>query len=97
MSEAKRSRTKVNLVADFPERLRKARAAHGWSQQHLAELAGFHVSAIAHFEAPTTSAHNRTPTLANLKTLATALGISANYLLGLPNEGVTMSELRVSP
>lgn len=97
MLEPKRSRTKVDLVADFPDRLRKARVAHGWSQQYLAELTGLHVSAIAHFEAPTCNSHNRTPTLANLKTLAQTLGISANYLLGLPNEGVSTDELRVSP
>ena len=97
MLEPKRGRTKVDLVADFPDRLRKARAAHGWSQQHLAELAGFHVSAIAHFEAPTTSAHNRTPTLANLKTLAATLNISANHLLGLPQEGASVPRLRVEP
>lgn len=87
-----------DAVEVFPERLRAARVARGLSQQALAELTGLQSSAIAHFEAAVTKRSNRLPTMANLRVLALNLGISANYLLGLPCEGDShFDQLRATP
>lgn len=61
----------------FAERLRSAREAKGLSQKDLADKAGFQPSAISHFEN-----EGRSPSFANLRKLADALGVTVDYLLG---------------
>lgn len=70
----------------FGNRLVKAREARGLNQTELAKLSGLQPAAIGHFE------HNRRkPSFANVRVLAKALHVSADYLLGrAPNmEGAT--------
>lgn len=66
------------MVITFPRRLRMARKSKGWSQTELAMKAGFHPSAIAHFELA-----NRSPTIKNLVRLAVALCVKTDWLLGM--------------
>lgn len=66
----------------FAARLRQARDHRQLSQSELARLAGMQPSAIAHFEA-----ERRKPSFDNVRALAKALKVSADYLLG--TEGVT--------
>ncbi len=61
----------------FAERLRKIRDDRDLSQSELARLAGMQPSAIAHFEA-----NRRKPSFDNVRALAKALNVSADYLLG---------------
>jgi transcriptional regulator with XRE-family HTH domain len=62
----------------FKERLRAAREQlRKWSQSELAEKAGLPPSSIAHFEAGA-----RKPSFDTLRKLATALEVTADYLLG---------------
>ena len=65
----------------FPDRLRTAREARGLSQGKLAERAGLQDSAVSHFE---TGA--RKPSFDNLRRLADALHITADFLLGRTEE-----------
>lgn len=70
----------------FGDRLSKAREARGMNQTELAKASGLQPAAIGHFE------HNRRkPSFANVRALAKALHVSADYLLGrAPNmEGAT--------
>jgi transcriptional regulator with XRE-family HTH domain len=69
--------TKSSTPADFASRLRKTRDARELSQSELAREAGMQPSAIAHFEAG-----RRKPSFDNVRALARALKVSADYLLG---------------
>lgn len=60
--------------------LRSARLARGLTQAELASATGLHVTAVSRFECG-----NGAPSAANLKALCKALNISADYLLGLPD------------
>lgn len=70
----------ADTVRTFAYRLRAARERHGLTQAALAGLTGMPVSAISHYETG-----RREPNPDNLRALATALGGSADYLLGLKN------------
>jgi transcriptional regulator with XRE-family HTH domain len=61
----------------FAERLKQIRDARDLSQSELARKAGMQPSAIAHFEAD-----RRKPSFDNVRALAKALEVSADYLLG---------------
>lgn len=67
----------------FGARLKRIRLQRGLSQSDLAKMARMQPSAIAHFEAD-----RRKPSFDNARALASALGISADYLLGT-NEATT--------
>jgi transcriptional regulator with XRE-family HTH domain len=70
----------------FGDRLVAAREARGLNQTDLARLSGLQPAAIGHFE------HNRRkPSFANIRALAKALHVTADYLLGrAPNmQGAT--------
>nr|WP_281720200.1 helix-turn-helix transcriptional regulator [Nitrosomonas nitrosa] len=62
----------------FAARLREARESRGWSQAELAQRAEMQPSAIAHFEAS-----RRKPSFDNVRRLAKALEVSADYLMGV--------------
>lgn len=77
---------KTESELEFGDRLLAAREARELNQTELAKLAGLQPAAIGHFE------HNRRkPSFANIRALAKALGVTADYLLGrAPNmEGAT--------
>lgn len=61
----------------FPDRLRAAREKRDLSQSELARKVGMQPSAIAHFEGD-----RRKPSFDNIRVLAQALNVSADYLLG---------------
>jgi transcriptional regulator with XRE-family HTH domain len=63
------------------ERLLIARRRAGLSQGDLAQRAGVHISDISKYERG-----RSVPTLARLARLCRALGVSADYLLGLSGE-----------
>lgn len=65
------------MPADFAARLRKTRENRELSQSELARETGMQPSAIAHFEAG-----RRKPSFDNVRALARALKVSADYLLG---------------
>lgn len=65
----------------FPQRLRSARELRELSQAQLAKAAKLQPSAVSHFETGT-----RKPSLANIRRLADALDVSADYLLGRSDE-----------
>jgi transcriptional regulator with XRE-family HTH domain len=69
--------SKSSPPTDFANRLRMIREQREFSQSDLARAAGMQPSAIAHFEAG-----RRKPSFDNVRSLATALTISADYLLG---------------
>jgi len=62
---------------DFGARLKEAREARKLSQTELAKLANMQQSAVAHFEG-----NRRKPSFANVRSLAQALNISSDFLLG---------------
>jgi transcriptional regulator with XRE-family HTH domain len=66
-----------SMPVDFSSRLRKTRENRELSQSELAREAGMQPSAIAHFEAG-----RRKPSFDNVRALARALKVSADYLLG---------------
>ena len=70
----------------FASRLREARKARHLSQSELARRAGMQPSAIAHFEAD-----RRRPSFANIRAIAKALNVSADFLMGRASslEGAT--------
>ena len=76
----------------FPERLRTVRQGlRGMSQVELARATGLPAPSIAHFEGGT-----RKPSFDSLAKLATALNVSADYLLGLvdtPSVAASTDEL----
>lgn len=61
----------------FPQRLRIAREMRELDQSGLAEKSGLPPSSISHFEAG-----SRKPSFENLRRLANALNVTADYLLG---------------
>lgn len=61
----------------FPDRLKAARELRHLSQAALAERAGLPPTSISHFEGGT-----RKPSFDNLRLLADALNVTADYLLG---------------
>jgi transcriptional regulator with XRE-family HTH domain len=69
--------TESSTSPDFASRLRKTRENRELSQSELAREAGMQPSAIAHFEAG-----RRKPSFDNVRALAKALKVSADYLLG---------------
>lgn len=61
----------------FGERLLEAREARGLTQTDLAKITGLQPAAIGHFEK-----NRRKPSFANIRTLAKALNVSSDFLLG---------------
>ena len=61
----------------FAERLIRAREARELSQTELARAAGLQPAAVGHFEN-----NRRKPSFANIRSLAKALQVSSDYLLG---------------
>lgn len=61
----------------FAVRLREARLARGLSQSELARKIGMQPSAVAHFEG-----NRRKPSFANVRSIAKALEVSSDFLLG---------------
>lgn len=61
----------------FGARLRAAREARSLNQTELAKRSNLQPAAIGHFEAG-----RRKPSFANIRTLAKALEVSSDYLLG---------------
>lgn len=59
-------------------RIRIARAARGWSQRELAQRTGFDATAVSHWERG-----ERLPSIESLRELSRALGVTADWLLGL--------------
>ncbi len=68
---------KIIRSNNFAQRLQKIRELRGLSQTELAKKLKLPQSSISHFEAP-----RRTPNFSNLKKIADALHVSADYLLG---------------
>ena len=66
-----------SIPANFGDRLRTIREKRDLTQSDLARAAGMQPSAIAHFEAD-----RRKPSFDNVRALAVALNVSADYLLG---------------
>jgi transcriptional regulator with XRE-family HTH domain len=64
-------------VEIFARRLRAARDLRGFNQRELAERCSLPPSSIAHFEGA-----DRSPSLENLGRIATALNVTADYLIG---------------
>lgn len=65
----------------FAERLKEARQAAGLTQEQLAHACGYTgQSRIANYEA--TGPNARSPSLAEIPTIASALGVPVSYLLG---------------
>lgn len=61
----------------FGERLRRARDSRNMNQTELAAKAKLQPSAIGHFEK-----ERRKPSFANIRSLAKALNVTSDYLLG---------------
>jgi transcriptional regulator with XRE-family HTH domain len=68
---------KADNELEFGERLVAAREKRGLNQTELAKEAGLQPAAIGHFEK-----NRRKPSFANVRALAKALQVSADYLLG---------------
>src|SRR5579859_5478095 len=68
---------KAQLKQILSERLRTSRTRLGLTQQALAALTGFSLSAIGNWES-----RQNVPSPAKLGVLATKLGVSIDYLLG---------------
>lgn len=64
----------------LPIRIAACRIMNGERQQDVAQKAGVTSAVISHWECG-----QRAPSVGNLKILALALGVSADYLLGLPD------------
>ena len=67
-----------NADTIFATRLREAREHRGWNQAQLAQRAELQPSAIAHFESS-----RRKPSFDNVRRLAKALEVSADFLMGV--------------
>ncbi len=67
----------TNETGGFGERLRRARENRQLNQTELAAKAGLQPSAIGHFEK-----ERRKPSFANIRSLAKALNVTSDYLLG---------------
>ena len=62
-------------------RIKELRLKRGMTRIELADIAGIHASAIAHYETG-----RRTPALHNIKRLVDALDTTSDFLLGLASE-----------
>jgi transcriptional regulator with XRE-family HTH domain len=67
---------------DFAERLRQARQRCGWSQTELGKRSGVHHMAISRLE----RGEKKDVTGGTLRKLALALGVSADWLLGIEDD-----------
>jgi transcriptional regulator with XRE-family HTH domain len=76
VKESKRTEHDENILAHFAINLRKARNAHGYSQEELAHLAGFSRSYYTEIETG-----HRNISLLNLYKILAVLKISANDLI----------------
>lgn len=76
----------------FAARLKEVREERGLTQAQVALAAGLQPSAIAHFEA-----QRRKPSFDNVRRLAKALEVSADYLLGVPTVTAFRDEDKLSP
>ena len=65
----------------FPKRLKEARENLRWTQSQLGTESGLPTSSIAQFET-----NARKPSFATLRSLATALQVTTDYLLGRVDE-----------
>lgn len=79
------------MTDDLPKRLKKIRGARKLTQEAVAERAGIRPSALCRFENGV-----RTPSVNDIKILAVALNVSADYLLGLSLDASPL-ELRAEP
>jgi transcriptional regulator with XRE-family HTH domain len=70
-----------NWTVSFPEHLAQLRKERGFTQPQLAEKIGLHVAQIRRYEAGTSQ-----PTLDVIRSLAVALGVSADELLFAKDE-----------
>lgn len=75
----------------FPQRLVAARKKRELSQEDLAQKSGLQPAAISHFE---TGA--RKPSFDNLRRLADALNVTADYLLGRTDDPEGFAEADVA-
>ncbi len=71
-------------MINFSDRLRELRKQREMTQASLAQKAGLHHSAIAHFET-----HRRKPSFNNLSALAKALNITVDNLMGIKRQETT--------
>ena len=76
-------------MSDMGMRIKQARQQSGVVQESLAEQVGVSRTAIAKWESG-----KSVPTVWNLLRLAEVLGVSADFLLGLPEGGL---RLRLTP
>jgi transcriptional regulator with XRE-family HTH domain len=67
---------------NFAERLRQARQRSGWSQTELGKRSGVHHMAISRLE----RGDKKDVTGGTLRKLAMALGVSADWLLGIEDD-----------
>ncbi len=75
----------------FSNRLKQARDVRGLSQAQLATKAGLPAASVSHFESGP-----RKPSFDNLKSLASALDVTTDYLLGradTPEASATFGKL----
>ena len=75
---------------NFPEHLAQLRKDKGLTQPQLAEQIGVHVAQVRRYEAGTSQ-----PTLDVIRSLAVALGISADELLFAPDERGPSDDLKL--
>lgn len=75
---------------NFPEHLAQLRKERGLTQPQLAEKIGIHVAQVRRYEAGTSQ-----PTLDVIRSLAVALGVSADELLFAPDERGPSDDLKL--
>ncbi|HLI76804.1 MAG TPA: helix-turn-helix transcriptional regulator [Acidobacteriaceae bacterium] len=75
---------------NFPEHLAHLRKEKGLTQPQLAEKIGVHVAQVRRYEAGTSQ-----PTLDVIRSLAVALGVSADELLFAPDERGPSEDLKL--
>jgi len=75
----------------FQQRLVAARKKRGFNQEELAQKSGLKPAAVSHFE---TGA--RKPSFDNLRRLADALNVTADYLLGRTDDPEGFAEADVA-
>lgn len=75
---------------NFPEHLAQLRKERGLTQPQLAEKIGLHVAQVRRYEAGTSQ-----PTLDVIRSLAVALGVSADELLFAPDERGPSEDLKL--
>lgn len=70
------------------ERIRQTRQLRGYSQQELASKIGISMNSLYHYEK-----NRKTPSAEVVAKLAEALGVSADYLLGLTDDPAPKEKL----